>query len=63
LEFTSERVLPREDLWYLYQEHLCRYNFAKKFVQGKKVLDAGCGEGYGTDLLADIAAEITGIEI
>jgi 2-polyprenyl-3-methyl-5-hydroxy-6-metoxy-1,4-benzoquinol methylase len=63
MEFTSERVLPREDLWNLYQEHLCRYHFAKKYVQGKKVLDAGCGEGYGTDLLADLAHEITGIDI
>ena len=63
MEFTSERVLPREDLWALYQEHLCRYNYAKKYVQNKKVLDAGCGEGYGTDLLAGFAKDITGVDI
>ncbi len=33
------------------REHLARYRFAAEVLQGR-VLDAGCGTGYGTALLA-----------
>jgi SAM-dependent methyltransferase len=33
--------------------HLARYLFALDYAQGRKVLDAGCGSGYGAVLLAD----------
>jgi SAM-dependent methyltransferase len=32
-------------------------------VRGARVLDAGCGEGYGTDRLTAIAAEVTGVDL
>lgn len=44
-------------------EHLCRYQYAKQFVTGKKVLDAACGSGYGTKILAEGAAEVVGMDI
>lgn len=51
-EFTGERVIPgqvNDDLW---AEHVARYAFAARFVQGCRILDSGCGTGYGTNELA-----------
>src|ERR1035438_1807186 len=56
MDFTGERVVPGQvdsDLW---QEHVSRYEFARQFARGRKrnlrILDAGCGAGYGAALLA-----------
>ena len=63
IEFTGERVVPGQvdvDLW---NEHLARYTFAARLAAGKKVLDAGCGTGYGSAVLAQRAASVTGLDI
>lgn len=62
LDFTGERFTPEcvREIWY---EHWHRYAFARRFVAGKRVLDAACGEGYGSALLADVAAEVTGVDV
>jgi 2-polyprenyl-3-methyl-5-hydroxy-6-metoxy-1,4-benzoquinol methylase len=44
-------------------EHLHRYALAKEFVQGKKVLDIACGEGYGSHILAETAEMVQGVDI
>ena len=45
-------------------EHLARYAWAGGLVQGKRVLDAGCGSGYGSDLLVRAgAAEVVGVDL
>ena len=50
---TGERLVPDAHRGQLiYAEHVARYRLAAQFVPGRRVLDAGCGEGYGTDLLA-----------
>src|SRR5258706_8727062 len=62
MEFTGERVIPGEvdaDLW---QEHVSRYLLARSWVTGARVLDAGCGTGYGSALLAETAAEVIGLD-
>jgi SAM-dependent methyltransferase len=63
VEFTGERVIPgqvNDDLW---SEHVARYAFASRFAQGKRVLDAGCGAGYGAAELAQSALQVTGLDI
>jgi 2-polyprenyl-3-methyl-5-hydroxy-6-metoxy-1,4-benzoquinol methylase len=48
-----ERLSSHDDsLVSSYAEHIQRYNFALKFCEGKRVLDAGCGIGYGSQYLA-----------
>jgi len=62
LTFTGERFTPevRGPIWY---EHWHRYAFVASIVRGLRVLDAACGEGYGSFLLARVAAQVTGIDI
>ena len=61
-EFTGERFLPSCSGEIAY-EHWHRYAFARRFVAGKRVLDAACGEGYGSALLGAVAADVIGIDI
>jgi ubiquinone/menaquinone biosynthesis C-methylase UbiE len=62
-EFTGERVIPGEvndDLW---AEHIARYAFAARLASEARVLDIGCGTGYGTAELAQQARSATGIDV
>ena len=63
VEFTGERVVPGQvnvDLW---SEHVARYAFARRYAEGRRVLDAGCGTGYGSAELALSARSVTGIDL
>jgi SAM-dependent methyltransferase len=62
LEFTGERFTPEcvREIWY---EHYHRYVFAREHVAGLKVLDAACGEGYGSYILASVAASVKGVDV
>ena len=62
LTFTGERFLPSCTGEIAY-EHWHRYAFARLFVAGQRVLDAACGEGYGTALLGAVAASAVGADI
>lgn len=48
------------EIWY---EHMHRYAFAQPLGRGLRVLDAACGEGYGSALMADVAASVTGLDV
>ena len=39
------------------------FELAKVLSKGKEVLDAGCGEGYFSRKLADIAKSVTGVDL
>jgi SAM-dependent methyltransferase len=43
-------------------EAMATYHFVKDLVKGLRVLDAGCGFGYGTEHLAGYANEVTGVD-
>lgn len=61
--FTGERLLAGDPLFAAdFSRHLVAYQFAQECVRGKRVLDAGCGDGYGTDLLAQTAARAAGVD-
>ena len=63
IEFTGERVIPGQvdtDLW---NEHFARYAFAARLARGKRVLDMGCGAGYGSAELAKHASKVTGLDV
>ena len=63
VEFTGERVIPglvNDDLW---NEHIARYAFARLYAKGKRVLDAGCGSGFGSAELALSAEQVTGVDV
>lgn len=62
LAFTGERFTPEcvREIWY---EHWHRYAFALDLARGKRVLDAACGEGYGANLLAGVAAQVSAVDI
>lgn len=64
LPLTGERTAPgiaEENYWF--QRHVVAYRWAAERVRGLRVLDAGCGEGYGTAMLADVAAAATGVDL
>jgi SAM-dependent methyltransferase len=62
LTFTGERFLPACAGEIAY-EHWHRYAFARRYAEGGRVLDAACGEGYGTALLGAMADEAVGVDI
>jgi SAM-dependent methyltransferase len=64
LKLTGERTLPgipEENYWF--QRHVIAYRFAADLVRGGAVLDAGCGEGYGTAMLGEAAASVVGLDL
>jgi 2-polyprenyl-3-methyl-5-hydroxy-6-metoxy-1,4-benzoquinol methylase len=42
--------------------HLVAYQFARRLAAGKRLLDAGCGEGFCTQELADVAHTVVGVD-
>src|SRR5690554_5022393 len=68
LEPTGERMIvehyaksPSDYLIYLM--HLATYRFAEQYTRGKRVLDYGCGSGYGSAQIAEDATEVVGVDI
>lgn len=60
---TLNIIKARFDSNLVYQEHLARYNLAKKFVKDKFILDLGCGIGDGTYNLSLEAKKVIGTEL
>src|SRR3981081_3045437 len=63
LALTGERTLPdipEENYWF--RRHLAVYAWIAGRVRGRRVIDMACGEGYGSALLAERAAEVVGVD-
>ncbi|MEN5207737.1 class I SAM-dependent methyltransferase [Stenotrophomonas terrae] len=68
LEPTGERVI--EDVYMhsigaytIYAMHAASYGFVEKLCSEKKVLDLGCGSGYGAMRLSKTANEVHGVDV
>ena len=64
LPLTGERTVPgvpEENYWF--HRHVVAYRFAATRSVGKRVVDSGSGEGYGTAMLGAVAATATGVEL
>lgn len=62
IRFTGERYTPDVG-GAIQREHHHRYLFALDFCRDHRVLDIACGEGYGTHVLAKVAAQVVGVDI
>lgn len=61
-KLSAER--PGRGAEFVYDEarHLAAYRYARELGRGRDVLDIGCGEGFGTVLLAETARHVLGID-
>jgi len=68
LEPTGERMIVEhyhsspED-YVIYVMHIATYNFAEQFTKDKRVLDYGCGSGYGAARIAKNAAHVHAVDV
>ena len=63
LALTGERTLPdvpEENYWF--RRHLAVYKWIAHRVEGQRVADLACGEGYGSNVLAEHAADVVGVD-
>src|SRR6201990_2164194 len=63
LPLTGERTVPglaEENYWFRRHEGVYRRVGGPR--GGRDVLEAGCGEGYGADLIADVARRVIGLD-
>ena len=66
---TAERVIPKlytesVEKWVLFLKHKYAYELAlQKLKQGDKLLEIGCGDGYGAALLSSTGEDIVAIDI
>ncbi|MGY4103307.1 class I SAM-dependent methyltransferase [Nocardia sp. R16R-3T] len=63
LPLTGERTVPgitEENYWF--RRHEIVYARLLERCAGKTVLEAGSGEGYGANMIADVAIEVIGLD-
>ncbi|MEV6611263.1 class I SAM-dependent methyltransferase [Kutzneria sp. NPDC051319] len=63
LPLTGERTvpgIPEENYWF--RRHEAAYLALAPHCAGATVLEAGCGEGYGADLLAGVADRVVALD-
>lgn len=68
LESSGERMIAdayaqTPEGRFILMMHLASYRFAEKFCVGKDVLDLGCGSGYGTAHIAQVAHSALGLDV
>jgi len=63
LTLTGERTIPDLDIEnYWFRRHQVVYERLAPRCAGRDVLEAGCGEGYGADLIAGVARRVVAVD-
>jgi SAM-dependent methyltransferase len=63
LTLTGERTIPDLDIEnYWFRRHQVVYRRLAPRCAGRDVLEAGCGEGYGADLIAAVARRVVAVD-
>ncbi|MFZ1177864.1 MAG: class I SAM-dependent methyltransferase [Mycobacterium sp.] len=63
LMLTGERTIPDLDIEnYWFRRHQVVYQRLAARCAGADVLEAGCGEGYGADLIAGVARRVVAVD-
>jgi SAM-dependent methyltransferase len=63
LTLTGERTIPDLDVEnYWFRRHQVVYQRLAGRCAGRDVLEAGCGEGYGADLIAGVARRVVAVD-
>jgi SAM-dependent methyltransferase len=63
LTLTGERTIPDLDIEnYWFRRHQVVYQRLAPRCAGREVLEAGCGEGYGADLIAGVARRVVAVD-
>jgi SAM-dependent methyltransferase len=63
LTLTGERTIPDLDVEnYWFRRHQVVYQRLAPRCAGADVLEAGCGEGYGADLIAGVARRVVAVD-
>ena len=63
LTLTGERTIPDLDIEnYWFRRHEVVYQRLAPRCAGRDVLEAGCGEGYGADLIAKVARRVVAVD-
>jgi SAM-dependent methyltransferase len=60
---AAERMVPGNNASPHMIQHIARYLWAMARVRGCRVIDLGCGDGYGSELLSWVCPEVIGIDI
>jgi len=68
LEPTGERMIVEEyhstaEDHLIYLMHVASYAFAERYTHGKRVLDYGCGSGYGSARIAETAIYVQAVDV
>lgn len=68
LEVSGERLIEDEYRktpggYVIYLMHLASYRFAEDFCRGRRVLDLGCGSGYGAAQIARVASNVHAVDV
>lgn len=68
LNATGERMIVEEysssiEDYVIYLMHIASYRWVTDFIRDRRVLDLGCGSGYGAATMAEHAASVEGIDV
>ena len=65
LPYTGERAVPWEPATgaHIMRAHVARYAWALQYAAGRRVVDLGCGAGYGAFMLSWVAESVLGVDV